>query len=541
MTADGESISFPGVSHPPARQCSPCHLPACPRRWCPAAAPASARARPSRTPRHRGRLMRDFMGLNVHTVQFKPELYAPVCRLLRDYHPIEWDFGDDTSRADDLPDGRQPRGLGPAVRLVGQGRLRRRRLRDVRQPAAGRSGRTPPATPAPTARPSPASSAPRGGKGWSRPSKSATSRPSTTRPQYRTIFENMARGLRAGDPKLTIATCAVMTGKTDQWSKPLSAVAGPGRPVRRAEHPQLPVQGQVADVAAVVPGGPVDPVPQVDRRPGPLARRARAGQAGLAHRVRLRQRHQAAPADGPWKQWVGVSDEQQARYIVRSFLVLSATDLDRAYLYFFNDKDEPQLHGASGITRNFKPKPSFYAMAHLYRTLGDYRFARAVAKKEGELYCFEYEKPDGGGATATPQAPRAGVRRVVADGGGRSSKRVVPVGAAVPASTGPSAWRRPRGRRAGGVEAGAGRRRGGGGGVARLPVGAVTSEGRSFGAGSPCGLAPPRKARRVPNAAVAAVYRGQGSTNPALHLFPTAARFQKSYVRRSIARPPSER
>ena len=50
---------------------------------------------------------------------------------------------------------------------------------------------------------------------------------------------------------------------------------------------------------------------------------------------------------------------------VDSFLTLSATDLDRAYLYFFNDKDEAQLHGASGITRNFKPKPSFYAMAHL--------------------------------------------------------------------------------------------------------------------------------------------------------------------------------
>ena len=66
-------------------------------------------------------------------------------------------------------------------------------------------------------------------------------------------------------------------------------------------------------------------------------------------------------------------------------------DVDRAYLYFFNDKDEPQLHGASGITRNFKPKPSFHAMSHLYYSLGEYRFSRAVARKDGDLYCFEYQ------------------------------------------------------------------------------------------------------------------------------------------------------
>ena len=32
-------------------------------------------------------LFREFMGLNGHTIQFKPLLYAPVCRAVRDYHP----------------------------------------------------------------------------------------------------------------------------------------------------------------------------------------------------------------------------------------------------------------------------------------------------------------------------------------------------------------------------------------------------------------------------------------------------------------------
>src|SRR4051794_13082046 len=41
-------------------------------------------------------LLRDFIGLNVHTVQFKPELYQPITKRLRDYHPYEWDVGNET-------------------------------------------------------------------------------------------------------------------------------------------------------------------------------------------------------------------------------------------------------------------------------------------------------------------------------------------------------------------------------------------------------------------------------------------------------------
>jgi hypothetical protein len=73
---------------------------------------------------------------------------------------------------------------------------------------------------------------------------------------------------------------------------------------------------------------------------------------------------------------------------------LSSTDIERAYLYFFDDKDEAQLHGASGITRNYKPKPSFYAMSHLYKSLDDYHFAKAVLQREGDVYCFQYDRAD---------------------------------------------------------------------------------------------------------------------------------------------------
>ena len=48
-------------------------------------------------------LFREFMGVCGHTIQFKPDLYAPVCRAVRDYHPLDWDTGDDTSFSPPFP------------------------------------------------------------------------------------------------------------------------------------------------------------------------------------------------------------------------------------------------------------------------------------------------------------------------------------------------------------------------------------------------------------------------------------------------------
>jgi hypothetical protein len=48
-------------------------------------------------------LFREFVGLCGHTEQFKPELYQPVCRVVRDYHPVKWDLGKDTSVMPEWP------------------------------------------------------------------------------------------------------------------------------------------------------------------------------------------------------------------------------------------------------------------------------------------------------------------------------------------------------------------------------------------------------------------------------------------------------
>jgi hypothetical protein len=89
--------------------------------------------------------------------------------------------------------------------------------------------------------------------------------------------------------------------------------------------------------------------------------------------------------------WEGnVSDEKQAQYLVRAFLLFAAMDVERAYLYFFNDSNEPSFHAASGITRDFEPKPSFHAIGHLHKSLGDYRFDRAVSATEGQQYVYKF-------------------------------------------------------------------------------------------------------------------------------------------------------
>jgi len=97
-----------------------------------------------------------------------------------------------------------------------------------------------------------------------------------------------------------------------------------------------------------------------------------------------------AAKTGDFSQWIGVNDAQQAQWLVRSLLVFSAMPVERAYIFFFNDEDQPSVHASAGITRHFQPKPAFYALTHLQRMLGDYRFQNVVTNGPGRLRVQEY-------------------------------------------------------------------------------------------------------------------------------------------------------
>ena len=43
---------------------------------------------------------------------------------------------------------------------------------------------------------------------------------------YRRLFEGMAKGLRKGDPKLKIATCNIVAGKSHRYAKSVDCIKG---------------------------------------------------------------------------------------------------------------------------------------------------------------------------------------------------------------------------------------------------------------------------------------------------------------------------
>ena len=333
-------------------------------------------------------LMKDFVGLNVHTVQFKPELYAPVARVLRNYHPMKWDFGSDTSAATTFPFAANRVDWG---RMYGSWKSAGYRthaslLFDDIAPGAwkdiARDAKAYGIAFAKAFGPSAAVPLIEAVEIGNEPGKydDAT---------YRALFEAMARGIRAGDPALRIATCAANLGPSGRYSKSVDCLAG--------------LDG-LWDILNVHCYAEAEPWPTW-RRSYPEDPATKFVE-NIGHVVKWRDGHapnkevwvtefgfdastKPPPPTGDFARWQGNTEEQQAMWSVRSFLLLARLGVDRAHLYFFNDSDEPHVHGSSGITRNFQPKPAFHALAWLQRSLGEYRFAR-VEREEGECYAYEF-------------------------------------------------------------------------------------------------------------------------------------------------------
>lgn len=286
-------------------------------------------------------LMRDFVGINGHTVQFKPKLYRPVCQWVRDYHPVEWDLGTNTQELPRFPFARNGvdwsqvygawraegwnidaclmfetvkqtdwKNLEADARRYGEAFARefgpsgKRRLTDVVE-----LGNEP-------------------GK-WSDA-------------DYSRIFRAMAEGVRVGDPKLKIATCNLTTRQSGDYEKSVACVE---------KFPEL------FDVLTVHTYAQLENWPTW-RRSFPedpklmhylqavealcLWRDASAsGKPVWVTEFGFDSTTKPAEPTGDFRKWVGVTDTQQAQWLVRSLLVFSAMPVERAYIYFFNDEDQP--------------------------------------------------------------------------------------------------------------------------------------------------------------------------------------------------------
>ena len=334
-------------------------------------------------------LMKDFIGLNVHTVQFKPELYAPVTRVLRNYHPMKWDFGDDTSKATTFPLAANRVNwaqLYGSWRKAGY-RTHASLMFDDVAPAAWKNVER---------------DAGAYGLAFAKAFGPSANEPMLEAVEignepgkyddatYRKLFEAMARGLRAGDPKLRIATCAANLGPSGRYSKSVDVFTG---------------LDALWDIVNIHCYAEVEPWPTW-RRSFPEDPATKFVE-NVGHVLKWREEHapmkevwvtefgfdastKPPPATGDFAKWQSSTEPQQAMWSVRSFLLLARMGVDRAHLYFFNDSDEAKLHGSSGITRNFEPKSAFHALAWLQRSLGDYRFLRVEREDPNECYAYEF-------------------------------------------------------------------------------------------------------------------------------------------------------
>lgn len=335
-------------------------------------------------------LMRDFIGLNGHTVQFKPELYRPVCGLVRDYHPVEWDLGTNTTVPPPFPFAKngvdwskvygswqaQDWTIDVCLMFESVKRAHWQNLEtDARAYGEAFAREFGP-----------------GGKRRLVTSVEIGNEPGKwSDADYARVFRAMAEGIRAGDPKLKIATCNLTTGKSGEYEKSVACVANSlalfdvlnihtyaqleGWPTWRRSYPEDPkLPHYLPDVEALchwrdahAPGKPVW-----------------ITEFGYDSSTKLPEK------SGTFAKWQGVTDEQQAQWLVRSLLVFSAMSVERAYIYFFNDEDQPSVHASAGLTRHFQPKPAYYAVAQLQRLLGDYRFHGIVTNVPGRVRVQEY-------------------------------------------------------------------------------------------------------------------------------------------------------
>lgn len=339
-------------------------------------------------------LFQDFVGLCGHTVAFKPKLYAPVCGWVRDYHPAGWDLGEDSSVMPTWPFAKnqvswedvygswRKEGLKITVclNIDEVGKLWKDPVRDGE--TYGREF---------------AQNFGPGGK-WPFVEVVEIGNEPGLYPDadFKTVFEAMARGIRAGNPRLRIASCNVEVGKSDRYWKGTDLFKDMGASYDILRIHRYAIQDQWPTWKRTYPENAA--VPYLAHVAELLAWRDAhaAGKPVWVSEFGWDSSSRKPDPAGKDAKWIGSTDEEQAMYIVRSFFLFSGMGVDKAFVYFFNDKDEPSLHAASGLTRNYEPKPAWHAVAWMLDRLRDYRFHRIIKASAAEGYVYEFRsaKPD---------------------------------------------------------------------------------------------------------------------------------------------------
>jgi hypothetical protein len=343
-------------------------------------------------PAERPRL-HEALGICGHTVRFDAEKYRPAFSQVRDYHPVGWDLADDTAVLPPWPSAKnrvnwetvygtwKHSGFRTDVCLMLSGVDFDRWKRLPQE--AGAYGRSFAENFGPS------------GRGLVETVEIGNEPGHYSDEEYIKLFAAMAGGIRKGDPKLRIATCAARAQPSGKYFKSLDlfrdhldlvdvitmhvyAETG-GWPTWPRTFPEDPKSDFLTRVEEVVAWR--------DRHAG--GRPVWVTEYGWDATTRMDERA------GTFARWEGnVSDEAQAAYLVRATALLLERGAERVFVYFFDDKDEPKLHGSSGVMRFGKPKPSFHALAQMRAELGDFRLEKIV-KQPGDVWASAWVDDDG--------------------------------------------------------------------------------------------------------------------------------------------------
>jgi hypothetical protein len=280
------------------------------------------------------------MGINGHTIQFKPELYKSTCRLVRDYHPVEWDLGSDSDFTTTFPFARnrvdwnkvygswKEHGFVTDACLMFE-TLKQDKWNDIPRDARAYGLAFAKAF-GPSAQTPLVSSVEIGNEPGSFDDKS-----------YRSMFESMARGVRDGDPKLTIATCALVVGKSHKYAKSVSCLEGLGD---LYDALNIHVYAEVEGWPTWKRSNPEDPkIKYLKEVSDAIAWRDKnaAGKPLWITEFGWDATTKPSPKTGDFAKWQGSTETQQAQWLVRSFLVFAKMPVQRASHLFLQRQGRP--------------------------------------------------------------------------------------------------------------------------------------------------------------------------------------------------------
>ena len=351
-------------------------------------------------------LFKDFMAINGHFT-FKPDLYRQVGRLVRNYHNVNWDVkqpGDPitvpvcinkVNWKNDVYGRWQKAGYETDICIQFSGF--QTDAKDYQRFWTGQEawchdyGQAMAACFGPSGREKLCTSIEIGNEPGSK----------FDRALFKTIFQQMAQGIRDADPHVKILTPAVQARPGDDYSQDLRGLYGEKdiiplydvinlhtyAAVERKNSSESPWNRSYPEDPAIAYLKVVDEaiVWRNEHAQGKEIWITEFGYDACTPEAMKHRRDWFLKLD-----WQGHTDLQQAQYLVRSFFAFAERDVQRAYIYYYDDNDSPSVHGCAGLTRKFAPKMSFWAVKQVYEMLGNFRFQRVVKKSPDDLCLYEF-------------------------------------------------------------------------------------------------------------------------------------------------------